>query len=165
MCFSLIWDPAIWVVSLLSGLKRLSGSSGEAYDQLSHSQSPATRTLVTAKDRILKPHIVKYNGIALKRRLVKFLEKRPIFIVGMKTYVKRSISFDWHIRYQLRAVEFCKNIFIVHLASNVMLFQKNSAVELKFKKRNYQLVSVGLEPDPLFGLGSGKYQTPKRQTW
>ena len=110
MCFSLIWDPAIWVVSLfLSGLKRLSGSSGEAYDQLSHSQSPATRTLVTAKDRILKPHIVKYSKIALKGRLVKFLEKRPICVVGIKTYVHRSITFDWHIRYQYMGVEFCKN--------------------------------------------------------
>ena len=110
------------------------GARAGIWSALAHKSLPATRTLVTAKDRILKPHIVKYNEIALKRRLVKFLEKRPIFIVGMKTYVKRSISFDWHIRYQLRAAEFCKNIFIVHLASNVMLFQKNSAVELKFKK-------------------------------
>ena len=91
--------------------------------------SPASRTLVTAKDRILKPHIVKYNGIALKRRLVKFLEKRPIFIVGMKTYVQRSITFDWHIRYQSRAVEFCKNILIMLNVSSSVLLVFNRIVQ------------------------------------
>ena len=71
------------------GSSLCSGSAGR------HVISFATqRTLVTAKDRILKPHIVKYTKIALKRRLVKFLEKRPIFIVGMKTYVQQSITFD-----------------------------------------------------------------------
>ena len=76
--------------------------------------------MVTAKDRILKPHIVKYNENSLgPRRLVKFREKRPKLIVGIKTYVRPSITSDWHIRYQLRAEEFCKNRIFTMSSENL----------------------------------------------
>ena len=108
-------------------------------------QSPATRTLVTAKDRILKPHIVKYSKIALKRQLVKFLEKRPIFIVGIKTYVQQSIT--WWIRYQSKAVDFCKNIFIMDVSSVSCCFSVPNSTKCWNR--------------PLLKCGSGKYPTAK----
>ena len=76
--------------------------------------------MVTAKDRILKPHIVKYNENSLGPSLVvKFQEKRPKFIVGIKTYVRPSITSDWHIRYQLRAEEFCKKKIFTMSSKNL----------------------------------------------